>query len=740
MPTIEEYARIYNLTSTPDGKIKIAGFREIFDSGQVLSILLELQHRKRLKVLVPDVWLPIAPALGPDTVRTVLGDQHQNARSSVCSDSVRSERVVRDMGRRDTTMHLRPDPNLPPPPSSTPAQKLSEPKLQGESESIYNLKIVNEQAKIRQCLPRAGLMQSPIANQRAKVTSSDNVTKVNTDRRSTKNLGFDSVVTYRSPPQQNYSPPNDKTGSRQSTVKIDLTPVDMGTKSHVVNINHSPPRGEQQNYAAPPVYQNSLITDFVTVLKDAVRQSDAETKTSTKQIPVESQLGKPECESGQDATTDISAMKEVSYRRHHSVYRSSPTRGCNNRDPLGGVWDPYRDRSHWEGDGNDTNDGLVSAKMSQSQFNQTLGKDRELYPKGWSLFTQGLMKGGVSAWQLVGLPVDTSGMPKAYPDIDSWDGVNYPWDQYRVYLLQKKHEMSWTDLQTGVVFQTLLRGSVKQKAMISAGLAHPNQFNLYACMEFFNAVYGTQSNDPQSRRILRGLLTIMHIGDDESENAFAERIQETSFLAYAGSDPRERMESELLTFMNGIRERNSQMLLQKAYRKGTIGNITQALQELRKLTPTTLRDLDPGMVGPTAPYNKKNKGKTTGIYPGIYATANKVENNKTTPDPKVAPVGSTPSGKKPDQKVYPDRTEEPRFRRLSQAEKERLDALTSSECNRLCITCGATGHLPSECFGRESDTKKLHACRGRRCKKEGSTVCKCKCGGHFGEAASPKTK
>jgi hypothetical protein len=140
----------------------------------------------------------------------------------------------------------------------------------------------------------------------------------------------------------------------------------MGTKSHVVNINNPPPMGEQQNYAAPPVYQNSLITDFVTVLKDAVKQSDTDTKTSTKQILVEAQLGKPEGKSEQDTMADISTMKEVLYRTHHSVYRSSPTRGCNNRDPLGGVWDPYRDRSHWDGDGNDTNDGLVSAKMSQS--------------------------------------------------------------------------------------------------------------------------------------------------------------------------------------------------------------------------------------------------------------------------------------------------------------------------------------------------------------------------------------
>jgi hypothetical protein len=190
MPTIEEYASIYNLTSTSDGKINFAGFREIFDSCQVLLVLLELQHRKRLKVLVPDVWLPIAPAMAPDTVKTVLGDQHQNARSSVCSDSVWSERVARDMGRRDTTMYLRADPNLPPPPSSTSAQKLSEPKPQGESESIYNLQIVNEQAKARQCLPRDGLMPSPIVNQMTKATPSDNVTQVNTDRRSTKSLGF----------------------------------------------------------------------------------------------------------------------------------------------------------------------------------------------------------------------------------------------------------------------------------------------------------------------------------------------------------------------------------------------------------------------------------------------------------------------------------------------------------------------------------------------------------------------
>jgi hypothetical protein len=260
--------------------------------------------------------------------------------------------------------------------------------------------------------------------------------------------------------------------------------------------------------------------DFVSVLKDAVERGETDPKVSTKQIPITDQQGKPEGEEEQFETIDLNTMDERMYRRHHSVYRSSPTRGDNNKDPLGGVWDPYRDRSHWDG----MEDGPIGLKMSQSQFNCTLGKPGELYPKGWSLFTQGMKKGGVSAWQLVGLPVDTSGMLKAYPDIDPWDGVNYPWDTYRTYLLQKKHEMNWTDLQMGVVFQSLLRGSVKQQAMKSAGLAHPNLFNFYACIEFFNAVYGTQSNDPQTRRMLRGLMTIMELGEDEQEGAFAEHI------------------------------------------------------------------------------------------------------------------------------------------------------------------------------------------------------------------------
>ena len=298
--------------------------------------------------------------------------------------------------------------------------------------------------------------------------------------------------------------------------------------------------------------------------------------------------------------------------------------------------------------------------------------------------------------------------------------------------------MNWTDLQTGVVFQSLLRGSVKQKAMTSAGLAHPKLFNLYACLEFFDTIYGNTADDPNARRMLRGLMAVMQMAVDESENAFAERIQKASFPAFAGADPRERMDNELWTFMYGLTDRSSQMVLHKAYDEGTISNITEALQELKKLTPVTLRDLDQEVVGLTSPL-KRGKGKATGPFPGVFAAVNKGGNQPNRTQSTAANAGSTQSKNPSSDESIPERLDGPRFKKLSSAEKERLDELTSKECRRVCVTCGATGHLPSECFGRDGDLKKLHACRGRYCKKINGVMsrCKCECGGHFGDAANP---
>jgi hypothetical protein len=160
------------------------------------------------------------------------------------------------------------------------------------------------------------------------------------------------------------------------------------------------------------------------------------------------------------------------------------------------------------------------------------------------------------------------------------------------------------------------------------------------------------------------------------------------------------MENELLTFMHGITDRGSQMLLQKAYKEGTVNNLTQALQELKKFVPTTLKDLDPEMVGQTAPY-KKTRGKKTGAYPGIYAAVNSTEKKDNAPEGKAA---KAPSQKGKENKGFTDHSSLLRFRKLLPAEKERLDALTSSDCKRVCIDCGATGQLHSEFFGRDTDT------------------------------------
>ena len=138
------------------------------------------------------------------------------------------------------------------------------------------------------------------------------------------------------------------------------------------------------------------------------------------------------------------------------------------------------------------------------------------------------------------------------------------------------------------------------------------------------------------------------------------------------------------------------------------------------------------MVGQTAPH-KKGRGKVTGTYPGIYAAFNNAEKKNKNSEGRAAPAQSS---SKTGESNIPDRLDSPRFKKFFTAEKERLDSLTSSECNRVCVGCGATEHLPSECFGRDSDTTKLHACRGRYCPKSTEKDSKCKCGGHFGKASS----